>query len=155
MGGHEHNYFKGKIIYDFGAVIWSVWAPLRCKMATRLFVRGRVWTADRLSKRGLPHIDKCVLCNAADENAHHLLTGYAVVNIIWGHVLNLANLQQITPVMDLNSLVILITWSVWWERNTRVFDRCSKPINILIEQIKAEAKLWLLASKGHLNLPGV
>jgi hypothetical protein len=83
------------------------------------------------------------------------LTGYAVVNIIWGHVLNLANLQQITPVMDLNSLVILITWSVWWERNTRVFDRCSKPINILIEQIKAEAKLWSLASKGRLNLPGV
>jgi hypothetical protein len=123
---------------------------------------GRVWTADRLSKRGLPHIDKCVLCNAADENAHHLFTGCVVVNIIWGHVLNLENLQQITPVMDLplrawwiqstsilpkdisakfNSLVILITWSVWRERNARVFDRCSKPINILIEQIKAEAKL--------------
>jgi hypothetical protein len=54
-----------------------------------------------------------------------------------------------------NSLVILITWSVWRERNARVFDRCSKPINILIEQIKAEAKLWSLASKGRLNLPGV
>jgi hypothetical protein len=30
---------KEKIICDFGAVIWSVWAPLRCKMATWLFVR--------------------------------------------------------------------------------------------------------------------
>jgi hypothetical protein len=75
-------HFNRKITCDFAAAIWKTWAPLRCKVATWLFVRRRVWIAVRLSKRGLPHIDKCVLCNAADENAHHLFTGCAVVNII-------------------------------------------------------------------------
>jgi hypothetical protein len=132
--------------------IWSSWAPLRCKMAAWLFVRERVWTADRLAKRGSPHNSKWALCNVAKENALHLFTVCAVVNIIWSNVLQWANLQQVRH--RLNSLVILVTWSVRWERNARVFERNFKPINILIDQIKADAKQWSFASMGWLSFPG-
>jgi hypothetical protein len=64
-------HFKTKIISDNVTAIWNVWAPLRCKIATWLFVRGRVWTADRPKKFGLPDHDQCVLCNATEENANH------------------------------------------------------------------------------------
>jgi hypothetical protein len=89
-------------------------------------------------------------------------------------MLRWVNLQQITPTIDdtlqgwwqqargviagkkkrkkLNSLVILITWSIWRERNSRIFYKVSKPMNILQEQIKGEAKQWAAASSDRLVL---
>jgi hypothetical protein len=35
-----------------------------------------------------------------------------------------------------SSLVMLVIWSVWRERNSRVFEKDFKPINVLIFSIK-------------------
>jgi hypothetical protein len=61
---------------------WRAWAPLRCKIATWLIIKERVWTANRLAKRDLPHNEKCVFCNNSEEDARHLFMGCAVTNII-------------------------------------------------------------------------
>jgi hypothetical protein len=53
----------------------------------------------------------------------------------------------------LNSMVILVAWSIWRERNARVFDNAFKPVNVLIDQIMAEGKQWSLASAGRLIFP--
>jgi hypothetical protein len=78
----------------------SAMAPLRCKLAVWLFVRNRFWTADRLAKRGLQHIDKCIFCNLAEEDAKHLFNGCAVVRIIWGKVLQWTHMVQTVPFND-------------------------------------------------------
>jgi hypothetical protein len=143
---------------------------LRCKIGVWLFLKGRVWTADRLAKRELPHIEYCVFCNSIAESASHVSIGCAVVNIIWGAILNWAVFHQVVPSMDkpvcswsesarsnipranksrLDSLVMLTTWMIWRERNGRVFENFSTPIQTFIAQIKEEAKLWALASAGH------
>jgi hypothetical protein len=167
-------HFKTKITCDSAKAIWYAWAPLRCKIAIWLILRGRIWTADRLAKRGLPHNAMCVMCNVAPEDAQHLFSGCVVTNIIWSNMLNWAGLQQVVPLMDrslrewwqhrrarmegtnktkLNSMVILVAWSIWRERNARVFDNAFKPVNVLIDQIMAEGKQWSLASAGRLIFP--
>lgn len=51
----------------------------------------------------------------------------------------------------LHSLFILITWCIWNERNTRVFSEETKTVNQLIDHIKSEAKLWILAGARNLG----
>ena len=145
---------------------------MKCKLAMWLFIRRRVWTADRLQRRGLPHPASCSFCGSVEENAQHLFMGCAVVNIIWGQILSWANIQRVTPSIQdnlrewwvhtrvlftgttrrkLDTMIVLVAWEVWRERNRRVFDKIVKPINVLIEHIKNEAKQWNLASAGRLN----
>ena len=43
------------------------------------------------------------------------------------------------------SLILLVTWEVWNERNARVFHNKSAPLFVLLDKIKNEARLWVLA----------
>ena len=166
-------HFKTKTTCDVAEAIWKSWAPMKCKLAMWLFIRGRVWTADRLARKGLPHNVKCAFCNTAGENVQHLFLGCAVVNIIWGHMLTWCTLQQLTPTPQDNlkewwvharntvdgkirnrfdSLVMMVAWMIWRERNKRVFDKIAKSTSVLIELMKQEAKQWATASVGRFTL---
>lgn len=166
-------HYAAKISCDLATAIWGSWAPLRCKFAAWLFIRNRVWTADRLAKRGLPHNEKCSFCNTNEEDAQHLFMGCAISNIIWSKVLTWANFQTMIPPISISlqnwwqearktvagkrlkkfdSIVMLTSWSIWKERNNRVFEKTSKPANVICDQIIKEAEQWNLASKGHLYL---
>ena len=165
-------HYKAKTLCDLAPAIWGTWAPMRCKLAAWLFIRGRVWTADRLAKRGLPHNDLCPFCNVSKEDAQHLFMGCAIVKILWSLMLGWARLQDPSLSHDLtlrewwhkfrtslpgkkrgrlDSMIILTTWSIWRERNKRIFEKTIKPLNLLIEQLKSEAKLWSVASSGRLT----
>ncbi|TVU27005.1 hypothetical protein EJB05_29583, partial [Eragrostis curvula] len=48
------------------------------------------------------------------------------------------------------SLIILIIWHIWRQRNDRVFERIEKPINQVITEIKDEISLWSMAGAKHL-----
>lgn len=53
----------------------------------------------------------------------------------------------------LTSLMMLVGWTIWNERNVRIFRNEFKPPNILLTNIKSEAKLWAAAGAkilGHL-----
>jgi hypothetical protein len=52
----------------------------------------------------------------------------------------------------INLLVMLFAWSIWKEINSRVFEKKFKPTNILLENTKAEAKQWAMASAGRFIL---
>jgi hypothetical protein len=51
------------------------------------------------------------------------------------------------------SLTMLVTWTIWKERNARVFNHKSAPPppTILLDIIKAEAKLWVAAGAKCLS----
>lgn len=49
------------------------------------------------------------------------------------------------------SLTMLASWTIWNERNTRVFHHKSTPPMILLENIKNEAKLWVIAGRVMTN----
>ena len=48
------------------------------------------------------------------------------------------------------SLAILVTWSIWKERNARVFNNTEKTVARLVEEIKDEARLWCQEGAKHL-----
>uniref|UniRef100_A0A453LLD9 Uncharacterized protein n=1 Tax=Aegilops tauschii subsp. strangulata TaxID=200361 RepID=A0A453LLD9_AEGTS len=79
------------------------------------------------------------------------------MNIIWSSMLIWANFHEAFPSTNLsleewwdkarsrlqgdkkralNSLVILVVWSIWRERNRRVFGVIHTPIQHVIDQIK-------------------
>jgi hypothetical protein len=54
------------------------------------------------------------------------------------------------------SLTMLVSWTVWKERNVRVFNNKSAPPTILLDIIKSETKLWLAMGSKHFSyvIPG-
>ena len=50
------------------------------------------------------------------------------------------------------SLLMLISWELWKERNARVFRNVSAPLMILVEKIMDEAALWALAGAKGLDV---
>ena len=58
----------------------------------------------------------------------------------WFH--GLAGDSSSTTAACLRSLAILVTWSIWNERNARVFNNMEKTVDRLVEEIKDEARLW-------------
>ena len=55
------------------------------------------------------------------------------------------------------SLTMLVSWTIWNERNARIFRSKFKPPNILFINIKSEAKLWVTTRPKDVGLlmPGV
>ena len=49
------------------------------------------------------------------------------------------------------SLTMLVSWTIWNERNARVFRHKSAPPTILLTAIVDEAKLWMAAGAKKLG----
>jgi hypothetical protein len=56
----------------------------------------------------------------------------------------------------LASLVLLTVWEIWKERNARVFRHKLSPTFVILDKIKCEARLWVLAGAKRLGelIPG-
>lgn len=64
----------------------------------------------------------------------------------WMHMGALAGV----PKKGLHSLLLLVSWQLWLERNARTFQRKERPAHVLMLQIKEEARAWEMASAKHL-----
>jgi len=80
-------FFNGSTTFEPWLRIWKTWDPGKCKVFLWLAIRNRCWTADRLQKRGLPHPDKCVLCDQEVETVQHILTSCLFARDFWFKIL--------------------------------------------------------------------
>ena len=123
--------------------------------------------ADRLAKRGLPHPERCPLCDQAEETINHLLVSCVFSRQVWFNILQRVGLQDLSPQPEdisfddwwagmnsgidgqarkgLNSLIILGAWSIWNHRNRCVFDGIQPSLNGVLAVVKDELHLWSLA----------
>lgn len=90
-------FFNGAITFEPWKLIWKSWAPGKCKAFIWLAVCNRCWTADRLQKRGLPHPDKCPLCDQEDETAQHMLVSCVFARDFWFKIFSLMGFAEMTP----------------------------------------------------------
>jgi hypothetical protein len=63
---------------------------------------------------------------------------------------SLANTPNI-PKKGLRSLILLVVWEIWKERNRRIFDHKEIAVSLLLAKIKEEAGLWALAGAKRLR----
>jgi hypothetical protein len=56
----------------------------------------------------------------------------------------------------LSSLNLLVVWAIWQEQNARIFHHKLAPSFIIVDKIKSEARLWVLAGVKKLGdfMPG-
>jgi hypothetical protein len=54
------------------------------------------------------------------------------------------------------SLMLLTVYEIWNERNAQVFHNKNSPLFVVVEKIKVEARLWVIAEAKKLGriLPG-
>jgi len=157
--------------------LWKSWAPGKCKTFLWLAIRDRCWTADRLQKRGLPHPDRCPLCDQEQETVQHILAAFVFARQFWFAILQSLNLVALVPnrrttsLMDwwkkswrkiskqckkgFNSLVILGAWILWKHRNACVFEGSAPNLQLALQSFSDELHLWQAAGAKRLRALGI
>jgi hypothetical protein len=64
--------FFGLIESSMYKLMWKAWAPAKVKNHAWLVLQNRLWTADRLWKRGWDNCGLCPLCKQTEENNNHI-----------------------------------------------------------------------------------
>lgn len=160
--------FIGAIQFRPWERIWKSWAPGKCKFFMWLVAHDRCWTADRLARKGLPHHEHCLLCDQEEETINHLLLHCVFSREVWFRVLQgLGGLQAVAPQLTetsledwwntacsrvegpvkkgLNSVIILVAWSLWIHRNRCVFDGLQPNLSRVLSSIREELHFWGIA----------
>lgn len=166
--------FEGMIYSYLPEAVWNNWASPKCKLFAWLILQNRVWTADRLQKRGWPNCGACQLCKREPESAAHILFKCRYSLRIWNSIITWLGITNVDTSSwgnfetvkewwlsfiyingkrrkSLGSLIMLVSWELWLERNARVFRNFSSLPSVVVAKIKGEAALWSLAGAKHLG----
>lgn len=156
-------FFFGSVGFPAATELWSSGAPLLHKLHAWFMLRNRLWTADRLARRGLEHPDACPLCCQEEETAEHLTMQCPFAREVWYEMLLPLRLHRFTPTShatmadwwctiaaavpkpgrkDLNSMIVLVARCLWLERNSRVFDKVASLPWTVCRKIREEWDLW-------------
>jgi hypothetical protein len=170
--------FLGLVESSLNSLVWKVWATPKAKNHAWLALQKRLWTADRLRRRGWENCGLCQLCKQTEENHDHLFVHCRYTVRIWELLKGWLGLQGFCPRLwsglgihewwssmvegsgphrkGLASLLLLTVWEIWKERNARVFRHKSSPSFVIFDSIKCEARLWVLAGAKRLGelMPG-
>ena len=159
-------FFVGLEFFTCGKTIWKTWAPAKCKIHIWLALQQRLWTADRRLRHRLNYHTNCPLCDQDPETSDHLALGCVFAREVWYNILRHCNLDTLVPRAadsliewwpdarrraptrsrkGFDSLVLLIVWSLWKERNNRVFQRSTEMVSLVCRRIVDEIELWKLS----------
>jgi hypothetical protein len=167
--------FYGATLTHFNKMVWKIWATPKVKFFSWLAIRNRLWTADRLEKRGWDNCGLCPLCKQAQETAVHLLSHCRYTKRLWGMVRSWIGISSIhthawatfntieewwlsmackasSNRKALASITMLVSWTIWKERNARVFNNKAAPTGVLLEIIKNDVRLWIAAGAKQLSV---
>jgi hypothetical protein len=169
--------FDGSIQSSYPAKVWQVWAPSRYKFFIWLLLQQQqIWTADCLLLREWPNQYFCPLCMRNLEMANNLFAECPVSRHVWTKISNWADVPSLHPYRwaanqavagwfnelsgstassqsrGIQSMTILICWSLWCERNARVFEGVEKNCSRIVADIKEEVRMWCHAGAKHLSV---
>ncbi len=160
--------FSVKSVYTFlqdGGVsdvryskIWGIKAPVKVKVFVWLVLKNRVLTRDNLLKRGWRGDDGCELCTERSETVNHLFLNCRFPKeLLHGLLSNKAFLRTCeTPARlwedcaakggsigrgELQTIAA-VWWSIWLERNRRVFGRSKQELHRIMSDIRTLRIAW-------------
>uniref|UniRef100_A0A2N9GQ47 Reverse transcriptase domain-containing protein n=1 Tax=Fagus sylvatica TaxID=28930 RepID=A0A2N9GQ47_FAGSY len=130
--------------------IWRVKAPPRVAFFIWTAAWGRILTCDNLMQRGYTMVGWCCMCRCDGETVEHLLLHCSAAQRLWNFVFASFRVHWVLPrkVVDLlfgwynwfgknhshiwNLIPMCLMWTVWRERNLRIFeDMSSSPDQLL------------------------
>lgn len=136
-----------------------------------LALQNRVWTSDRLARRGLPHQERCPFCDQDVETINHLLIRCVFARETWDAVCQAIGIIGEAPTAaddllawttrpalagrhakSLRALHLLIMWELWKHRNSIVFEGKAPDVRGLLRKIAAECAVWTKAGIIHSDL---
>uniref|UniRef100_A0ACD5VFQ1 Uncharacterized protein n=1 Tax=Avena sativa TaxID=4498 RepID=A0ACD5VFQ1_AVESA len=85
-------------------------------------MQNRLWTADRLEKRGFPNCGLCPLCKQTTESITHLLVNCRFIIRLWGLVKDWLGLHALHPTQWTG-----LTIKTWWSRMAEAQSQTAKP----------------------------
>ncbi len=158
-------FFLGQHSFACADLLWHAKGPAKCKFVLWFAFQKRCWTADLLQKRGIDSHSACPFCAQELETANHILIDCVFARQVWLRVLSPPGWAALSPsrgswLQDwwsssrvclpeylhsgFDSLVLLVSWQLWKERNSRVFDSALASVTVVLESIRSEGQLWSL-----------
>ncbi|PWA87996.1 reverse transcriptase domain, Reverse transcriptase zinc-binding domain protein [Artemisia annua] len=141
---------------------WKCWTPLKCKIMVWRAIRNRLPTKVELHKRGVSlQNDLCGFCDSDAETSTHIFTGCLFVAEIWNRVEHWCRLNPsiVFDVIDfmkitknqplskqarniLRGIIFTSLWTIWNERNDRIFQGKRRRATEVVESIKMTSYFW-------------
>lgn len=155
--------------------IWRSGAILKSKIFAWLAVQYRLWTSDRRARHGLQDDTSiCFLCLQEEDIIDHILVHCGYAKEVWHLCLSRVGVgvpqsaqsatfaawwleaRKTIPTKQrrgFDTLVVVIAWSIWKQRNARVFGRIGqqRTPHLLVGQIMDELKDWKTVGVGRLE----
>ena len=125
--------------------VWRSWAPLKCKIFVWLAMQYRIWTSDRRARHGLQDgSSACYTCLQDEDNADHILLQCPYAREVWYRTWDTLQIDTPQSLANENTLewwlrarksflwadrrgfdttVTAVLWTLWKQRNARVFNR--------------------------------
>lgn len=144
--------------------IWKGVVPPRIEVFTWLTLLGKINTKGKLASIGIipPEDTICPLCKSSPENHNHLLLHCSFASSIWSWLVQLwqtpwvfpstlreAFMQWVPPKKGVffkniwYASFFIIVWSIWKERNARIFNNTSLSVVQTQELILARFGWWI------------
>ncbi|XP_039022010.1 uncharacterized protein LOC120154283 [Hibiscus syriacus] len=134
-----------------------IWFPMHIpkhSLIVWMALQDRLPTRDRLQRMGISIDSVCVICNSLQETRNHLFSKCSIAACLWNSILNLNGMNptnlawEETVATAINSwkgkslltFILKIAWSafiytVWQERNQRIFQKRSRSAENLLNEI--------------------
>jgi hypothetical protein len=168
--------FCGATSSHFVKLIWDATATPKCRFFGWLFAQNKLLTADLLMVRRWPNSYFCPLCRRSLETAIHLLVECPWARRVWAAVADAHRLPALSPLIwgtpsatlewiastiaaatvrdrkRTRSVMLLVLWVLWKERNRRIFDNKDSPVSVVVAEVADELSIWVLAT-GRLSVP--
>jgi hypothetical protein len=77
--------------------VWKAWGPPKVKHHAWLALQNRLWTADRLRKRGWDNCGLCPLCKQTEENNNHHFVHCRFMVRVWELLKEWLGIQGLQP----------------------------------------------------------
>lgn len=123
--------------------IWKAKTEPKCRFFAWTLLHNKILTSDNLQKWGWPCNQICSLCNVSPKTAAHLCKDCPFAEEAWNMILTWADLRFLDGIFKTGSLhkwwfrlrmlcskqsrkkfdglIIYFWWSLWLERNNRIF----------------------------------
>jgi len=161
------SFFIGQQSVEGARLLRKAHAPAKCKFFIWLVQHDKCWTAARRRRHGLQDDDSCVLCEQAPETIDHLLIQCPFARELWFNLFSKLGWEPVSPSAQdrqlaawwtvarkcirkdgrqcFDSVVILVSWMLWKERNNRMFERATRSALAMLAWVVDESVARFLA----------